>query len=292
MDLTTLYYDPMPGVPVHPELNWTARFLTTSITLFDHHGIMEVGGVNLGDVEFNLICDKIDLGERTEPHALFGLGMQMGQSRPILEQLYSTGKIDDLSFSLYLQPSWKTPSGLLRLGGADPQRYVGQMEYFRVAPGHEWALYINYVDINDHRVPAFGDKALIDTGSNFMMIPAKYWQAFRQYLQRDNVTIPSPNQVEGPLEMPCGGLPALPDVHLGIRSAIKTSFRFTVEPSIFADTSAQRHCTLKLTKSLDDLWIIPNFALRGNYLHFRPQGLGDYKKPLIGFAKLRTQRKG
>ncbi|KAF4745579.1 hypothetical protein FOZ63_009200, partial [Perkinsus olseni] len=48
-------------------------------------------------------------------------------------------------------------------------------------------------------------------------------------------------------------------------------------------------CDLQMTRSVKSYWILPDFALVGNYLHFAPQGLQGYESPVIGMAKARAK---
>ncbi|KAF4664277.1 hypothetical protein FOL47_005207 [Perkinsus chesapeaki] len=293
-DLRTLCYDPLPDAPGNPKVNRTIRFPHEGeITIFDHHGMFEIDHDDIGDFKFGLICDKQDLSDVSgEPHSLFGLGLRPhGEAHmSIIEQLYDKGKVNELSFSIYLEPSRSyLYAGLLRMGGSDHQKYIRPMQYAPITNDWEWAVHIDYVDVNHNRVPAFGDKAYVDTGTNYVHVPAQYWQTFRGYLEKASGLRLGVIEPEGIFTLACANIAALPDIHFGVRG-FQSTFRFTIAPAVYVRPLTQVNCYIKFDKSSQNNWIIPNFALVGQYLHFSPHGVGTYERPVIGFAKLKNSK--
>ncbi|KAF4679890.1 hypothetical protein FOZ60_014378 [Perkinsus olseni] len=279
VDLLTKCYHSFPGEVYRTDRNRTISFVTEGkMKVFDHRGTIGIGDDEF-DLSFGLMCDKDRHGPDDEPHSLLGLAMRVPNDRTLtlLDHLYDTpGLLKSPTFSLYLERLPRDGKGLvgeLVFGGVDSTKYSDPLNFVPIANTGKWDVNLNYVDIGGHRLATFGERAFVDTGTNYLHVPSGYWKMLHSLL--DIFTVP------------CNKRSMLPDIVFGIRGLQQTVRLSIPQEGYVAVDPHSGKCYLQLTRSVKSYWILPDFALVGNYLHFAPEGLRDYDGPVIGVAELK-----
>ncbi|EER09793.1 Napsin-A precursor, putative [Perkinsus marinus ATCC 50983] len=216
--------------------------------------------------------------------------MSAGRNPTLIEQLFDTGRLKSPSFSLYLDPKWRSDKGFvgeLTFGGMDSIRYIKPMEYALAAGEDRWKVQLDTITVGDSRLKVFGDVAFVDTGTNYLFVPAKHWEALTSAIwQGPDVKLTYFPKLDA-LFVSCRERSKLPDIALGIRGLKKTVYlSLSQEAYVAADLNGK--CYLQFYRSPTEYWIFPDFVLVGNFLHFLPSGLSGHPSPVIGIAKLRS----
>ncbi|KAF4702637.1 hypothetical protein FOZ63_003002, partial [Perkinsus olseni] len=288
VDLLTKGYVSFRGDVYRTDQNRTIGFVAEGeIEVFDHRGVIGIGN-NEFYLTFGLMCGKDRDALHEEPYSLLGLGMREpdDQSLTLLEQLYATpGLLRTPSFSLYLERQPRDGRGFvgdLAFGGPDSTKYSGRLNPAPIANDGNWDVNLNYVDIGGYRLATFGERAFVDTGTNYLQVPIGYWKTLHSLLSNAS-GVDLQESVEFDIfTVPCDKRSMLPDIVFGIRG-LQQTVRLSIpqEAYVVVDPHSGT-CDLQMTRSVKSYWILPDFALVGNYLHFAPEGLQDYDGPVIG----------
>ncbi|KAF4748005.1 hypothetical protein FOZ63_026215 [Perkinsus olseni] len=267
-------------------------FAEGEIEVFDHRGVIGIAN-NEFYLTFGLMCGKDRHALHEEPYSLLGLGMREpdDQSLTLLEQLYATpGLLRTPSFSLYLERQPRDGRGFvgeLAFGGPDSTKYSGRLNPAPIANAGNWDVNLNYVDIGGYRLATFGERAFVDTGTNYLQVPIGYWKKLHSLLSNASGVDLHESVEYDIFTVPCNKRSMLPDIVFGIRGLQQTVRLSIPQEGYVAVDRESGTCDLQVTRSVKSYWILPDFALVGNYLHFAPQGLQDYDGPVIGMAELK-----
>ncbi|KAF4651926.1 hypothetical protein FOL46_009984, partial [Perkinsus olseni] len=287
VDLPTKGYVSFRGDVYRTDQNRTIGFAAEGeIEVFDHRGVIGIGN-NEFYLTFGLMCGKDRHALHEEPYSLLGLGMREpdDQSLTLLEQLYATpGLLRTPSFSLYLERQPRDGRGFvgeLTFGGPDSTKYSGPLNPAPIANAGNWDVNLNYVEIGASRLATFGERAFVDTGTNYLQVPSGYWKTLHSLLSNAS-GVDLHESVEFDIfTVPCNKRSMLPDMVFGIRG-IQQTVRLSIPQVAYVALDRESGtCDLQLTRSVKSYWILPDFALVGNYLHFAPQGLQGYDSPVI-----------
>ncbi|KAF4680222.1 hypothetical protein FOZ60_013868 [Perkinsus olseni] len=293
VDLLTKCYHSSPGEVYRTDRNRTISFVTEGkMKVFDHRGTIGVGDHEF-DMSFGLMCDKDRRGPDDEPHSLLGLAMREPNDRTLslLDQLYDTpGLLKSPTFSLYLERLPRDGKGLvgeLVFGGLDSTKYSDPLNFVPIANTGKWDVNLNCVEIGVSRLATFGERAFVDTGTNYLQVPIGYWEKLHSLLPNAS-GVDLHESVEFDIfTVPCDKRSMLPDIVFGIRGLQQTVRLSIPQEGYVAVDRESGKCYLQLTRSVKSYWILPDFALVGHYLHFAPEGLQDYDGPVIGVAELK-----
>ncbi|KAF4654392.1 hypothetical protein FOL47_009997 [Perkinsus chesapeaki] len=294
--LSTLCYEPPEDVrPQSHDVMHLPFSIGKTVTVFGHHGITSFNGINLGDYTFSLT-----IGHRgvEKPRSLFGLAMLDSPNFPptIMKQLYEKKAINDMSFSLYLNPADDKGEvqGFLRFGSArEDHLYVGRMLFVPVIDSMVWTVPVDYLEFGDSRVYFHGSEAVIDTGTNYLGVPSRYWDTFRASIESAlGVALTFRN---GGWTIPCSISDRLPRIKFFIRGVdANTYVPLYVYPEAYTMRfkRSKRVCFVRVNSlngglSKGEQWLLPDYVLLGNYLHFRPRGVSKHRGPVVGIAKLK-----
>ncbi|KAF4687860.1 hypothetical protein FOZ60_003420 [Perkinsus olseni] len=278
VDLLTKCYHSFPGEVYRTDRNRTISFVTEGkMKVFDHRGTIGVGDDEF-DMSFGLMCDKDRHGPDDEPHSLLGLAMREPNDRTLtlLDHLYDTpGLLKSPTFSLYLERLPRDGKGL-----------VGELVFG--GPGlDKWDVNLNYVDIGGYRLATFGERAFVDTGTNYLHVPSGYWKTLHSLVSDASAVHLHAIAKLDIFTVPCNKRSILPDIVFGIRGLQQTVRLSIPQEGYVAVDPHSGKCYLQLTRSVKSYWILPDFALVGSYLLFSPEGLRDYDGPVIGVAELK-----
>ncbi|KAF4728722.1 hypothetical protein FOZ62_008481, partial [Perkinsus olseni] len=124
--------------------------------------------------------------------------------------------------------------------------------------------------------------AFVDTGTNYLQVPIGYWKKLHSLLSNASGVDLHESVEYDIFTVPCNKRSMLPDIVFGIRGLQQTVRLSIPQEGYVAVDRESGTCDLQVTRSVKSYWILPDFALVGNYLHFAPQGLQDYDGPVIG----------
>ncbi|KAF9288210.1 Vacuolar protease A [Mortierella alpina] len=231
-----------------------------SLNCIISNDFLEVGGA---------VIQHQDFGESTyEPstaflpfqfEGIFGLGYDSHAfpgTVPPLYNLIRHNVIDDPIFSFYLTHSGHDgEGGEMMLGGVDPTRFTGELQWHDVRRQVHWEIDLTKVRLGEVEIELAATGAIIDTGTAIL------WMQPPPLTTRLNRQIGAKNLIFKDIyTLDCSTVPDLPDLTL-----VFGKYSYTLKSSDYV-------------LQTDDLWIIGDVFLRKFYSVY---DLGNNR---VGFA--------
>lgn len=197
----------------------------------------------------------------------------------ILERMYLTGLIEKPLFALHMQSE---TIGSIELGSYNPHFHVEEMRWVSLtsdSPTTLWEVDMRAVCIGDTCLNGRNSKVLIDSGSNFIMVPPSFLQTILDSIEARRVP-----ELHNTYKIDCGRRGKLPKISFEMGG-----HSFVLSPYDYTRTDKDHGCLVSFMNfsagdSMDGVkyWIIGDPFLRVYFSVF------DLTEKRIGFAKARS----
>ncbi|KAF4757289.1 hypothetical protein FOZ63_009327, partial [Perkinsus olseni] len=206
----------------------------TDVTVFRHHGTLSLGSSSVRDIDFGLVTRSTGV-----PWASLGLGVQTGKYHPytsLINQMLAKPKsqrlIESTSFSLYLTPDGT--SGELLLGGQDPSKYDGPLEYIRVVDREEDEIRVRGLMIGSRQMRVTV-VSYLDTGTDALTFPTSLKQPVLYLLQTAGQTLVPIFEHSGTFRIACNNMAYLPTMTIFLEGLHGEDIALRLPPTSFVD---------------------------------------------------------
>ncbi|EER07789.1 Gastricsin precursor, putative, partial [Perkinsus marinus ATCC 50983] len=189
---------------------------------------------------------------------------------------------------LYLYPDRSGTSGFdgsLLLGGGSPRVYKGPLRFVPIVSSDSWAVMLSSVQVGSgHTTIGIKQHLLLDTGSNNMYVPKLYFSSLlRDISQQASQAAKTEVRIiyqprHGVWAINCAYRKFMPSITFGLQ-APDEDVLITIDGWSYVPMRSGI-CYLQVRSTADDIWILPDYTLVGNYLEFQAA------QNRIGIAKL------
>ncbi|KAF4667631.1 hypothetical protein FOZ61_008020 [Perkinsus olseni] len=251
----------------------------TDVTVFRHHGTLSLGILSVRDIDFGLVTRSTGV-----PWASLGLGVQTGKYHPytsLINQMLAKPKsqrlIESTSFSLYLTPDGMR--GELLLGGQDPSKYDGPLQYIRVVDREEHEIRVRGLMIGSHRTRVTA-VSYLDTGTDALTFPTSLKQSVLYLLQTAGQTLVPIFEHSGTFRIACNNMAYLPTMTIFLEGLQGEDIALRLPPRSFVDFDGGCFLLIQFEDKTEE-WTLGNPTVIGHY-HFY-----EWDKSRIGLAAVR-----
>jgi hypothetical protein len=169
---------------------------------------VSVAGLSVSKQNFALIKKQSpNLFEATGIEGIFGMGFSATsalRTSPFFLNLINQKKVKQPMFSLLMSPK-SVGRAQLTLGGTDPSKYSGSINYLPVPSGPSWRIRFDAISVNGKATGIRSQYAVADTGTSNMIAPAKDARAIYALIS-PNIKMIDPRGAYG---MPCSQIKGL-----------------------------------------------------------------------------------
>ncbi|KAF4672617.1 hypothetical protein FOL47_000305 [Perkinsus chesapeaki] len=197
------------------------------------------------------------------------------------------GKVASRTFAMYLRSSSSpgtTPKGELLLGGGDPRIYVSPLYFVPLLSQQEYLVTMDTLQVSgETKRTGLNKPILIDTGGQGMVFPRRFADGFvndisKQASKKAGTTVRITYDPElGTYEFACAYISFFPLLLIGLGRG--GSVTLTVAGKYYT-RSNEGFCTVAITPTTEDEWVLPDFVIIDRYVEFQPT------QRRIGFANL------
>jgi hypothetical protein len=227
---------------------------------------VSIAGLSVQKQTFALIKRQSpNLFESTGIEGIIGMGFSSTsaiRSAPFFQNLINQKKIKQPVFSLLMTP--KSVGGAqLTLGGTDPSKYSGSINYLPVPQGPSWRVRFDSISVNGKASGIRSQIAVADTGTSNMIAPAKDARAIYALIS-PNIKMIDPRGAYG---LPCSqvkGLNATITFTMGGRKYTIPSKELSVGPY----PGKPGTCQMLINSGSAPFWIIGGSLMKYYYLVF------------------------
>ncbi|EER20091.1 Gastricsin precursor, putative [Perkinsus marinus ATCC 50983] len=262
------------------------------VTIFQNAGKLSLGTTSYEGMTFGLVCGRSPPPPHAEPHASFGLAKISDPGYPsIMDQLLKRRVIAQKVFALYLHPDQSGTSGFdgsLLLGGGSSRVYKGPLRFVPTVSSNDWNVMLSSVQVGSgHTTIGIKQHLLLDTGSNNMYVPRLYFSSLlRDISQQASQAAKAKVKIAyqpgyGVWAINCAYREFMPSITFGLQ-ALQGDVLITIDSLSYVPMRSGI-CFLQIrvnADDADDMWVLPDYTLVGNYLEFQAA------QNRIGIAKL------
>ena len=137
---------------------------------------VSIAGLSVPKQNFALIKQQSpNLFESTGIEGIIGMGFSSTsaiRSAPFFQNLINQKKVKQPVFSLLMAPK-SVGRAQLTLGGTDPSKYSGSINYLPVPQGPSWRIKFDSISVNGRGSGIRAQYAVADTGTSNMIAPAR-----------------------------------------------------------------------------------------------------------------------
>ncbi|KAF4679973.1 hypothetical protein FOZ60_014265 [Perkinsus olseni] len=250
----------------------------STLTVFPHFGDFYFDGATAIAMKFGLVT-----GASRGPWAAIGLGSRSVKPpyKRFVDQLRSQHLIDSGVFSLYLS-SGRAPSGELIIGGDDPSKYVGHLEYFGITDKGRQKNTLRSFNIGG-KVHREVQPVLFDTGTSVINFPERLRAEVVSLLQTTGTSEVDIVKVGNIYIVDCDDKDHLPTMRFIMQGLVgKYDVTISVPSAAYVIEILPGTCHVGIDFGGD--WIMGLPAFVGNYYSV------DYVGAKIGVAKEDTAK--
>lgn len=186
----------------------------------------------------------------------------------LIEHLKHSGAIDEMIFSIHLESLTK---GSLLFGNFEPEAFHGKLEWLETVGKSDWRVQMDAFKVGKTERDCPGSTAVIDSGSNMILIPTAYFEEIAKHLKARRLM----NHL---WEVDCSSSKTLPTLGFVLDGLL-----LNLNPSDYIHRDKGSKCVLSLVPynaafGTRSLWILGEPFLRVYYAVF------DAERRRIGLA--------
>ncbi|KAF4742333.1 hypothetical protein FOZ62_017311 [Perkinsus olseni] len=274
------------GCDSRPTIKITYGFKEVSV--FPWQGSVQLGDTVVGKLGFGVIKGQKPPPPSRNAANILGLSPDASKLPSVLTQLYGQSKVSSPTFALYLsRPSAGSfeSSGELLLGGGDDTLYVKPLRFVRFSKPAVLEVKLDSLKVgNGPSVARINQDLLIDTGTNFVLVPSKYIDSLLRSIQAEasktagrtvKFTFAPASKV---YLFDCADAAFLPTITFALGAVGEV--QLTMDHAAYYH-NLMNQCYIDIVPAEDNDWVLPDKTLYGNYLEFQPQNAR------LGIAKLK-----